>query len=175
MTMNLFQIKNINYIYFLNFLLVIFILITLILAFCPSGRKYLYLPIISIIILIILSYLARSNLKSKKITNEFFNENDVLSNKINSNYDSDSDLSETESDTESESNENIANDLDTGGCTNLNNYNRESVVNDQSTFANWLYSTPKTCKENSMYCVNYEDVRFSRHNPQIDTMKEIDD
>ena len=34
-----------------------------------------------------------------------------------------------------------------------------SVPNDQTKFAEWLYKTPPTCKENSL-CLKYEDTRF---------------
>ena len=37
-----------------------------------------------------------------------------------------------------------------------------TVVNDQGEFANWLYNSPQTCKENSEFCLRYEDVRAKR-------------
>jgi hypothetical protein len=32
--------------------------------------------------------------------------------------------------------------------------------NDQQAFAEWLYKTPQTCKENNENCLKYEDLRF---------------
>jgi len=43
-----------------------------------------------------------------------------------------------------------------------------TTVNDQTAFAKYLYDSPKTCKEDSAHCLRYEDVRFSRYNPEID-------
>lgn len=37
-----------------------------------------------------------------------------------------------------------------------------TIVNDQEGFAKWLYNSPQTCKENSEYCLRYEDVRAKR-------------
>lgn len=39
-----------------------------------------------------------------------------------------------------------------------------SIVNDQESFANWLYKNPYTCKENQDACINgnYEDLRSNR-------------
>jgi len=37
-----------------------------------------------------------------------------------------------------------------------------NIVSDQDTFANWLYKTPETCKENTEHCVPYEDLRAKR-------------
>jgi len=35
-----------------------------------------------------------------------------------------------------------------------------TIPNDQESFANWLYKTPNTCKENSDACLRYEDLRY---------------
>lgn len=52
---------------------------------------------------------------------------------------------------------------------NKNNSQREfhtvpstTIPNDQNSFANWLYGTGKTCKEDSDSCMRYEDVRANR-------------
>jgi len=37
-----------------------------------------------------------------------------------------------------------------------------SVPNNQTAFANWLYNSPKTCKEDQEGCLRYEDLRFKR-------------
>lgn len=44
-----------------------------------------------------------------------------------------------------------------------------TLPNNQKSFAEWLYKTPETCKENQNNCLRYEDIRFSRYNPTIDT------
>jgi hypothetical protein len=36
------------------------------------------------------------------------------------------------------------------------------IPNRQGDFADWLYKSPKTCKEDQDYCVRYEDVRSKR-------------
>lgn len=35
-----------------------------------------------------------------------------------------------------------------------------TIPNDQGGFAEWLYKTPVTCKEDSASCLRYEDVRY---------------
>jgi hypothetical protein len=48
--------------------------------------------------------------------------------------------------------------------------------NDQTKLAKWLYSTPKTCKEDPSACVVYEDLRAKRPefvNPNINPLKSI--
>ena len=47
-----------------------------------------------------------------------------------------------------------------------------TIPNDQTAFAKWLYETPETCKENTMNCLRYEDIRHSRNNPIIDKTEE---
>ena len=37
-----------------------------------------------------------------------------------------------------------------------------TIPNKQDEFANWLYKSPKTCKEDQDYCLRYEDVRAKR-------------
>lgn len=36
------------------------------------------------------------------------------------------------------------------------------IPNDQPSFANWLYKTPYTCKEDQEACLRYEDIRYGR-------------
>jgi hypothetical protein len=36
------------------------------------------------------------------------------------------------------------------------------IPNRQGDFANWLYASPKTCKEDNDFCLRYEDVRAKR-------------
>ena len=40
-----------------------------------------------------------------------------------------------------------------------------SIPNNQTDFANWLYKSPRICKETSEACLRYEDIRFN--SPQI--------
>lgn len=35
------------------------------------------------------------------------------------------------------------------------------IPHDQPAFAEWLYKTPKTCKEDPSQCTNFEDLRYS--------------
>lgn len=44
-----------------------------------------------------------------------------------------------------------------------------TIPNDQTAFAKFLYPLSETCKENPLHCLKYEDIRFSRHNPAIDS------
>jgi hypothetical protein len=37
-----------------------------------------------------------------------------------------------------------------------------SIPNNQTGFANWLYRTPVTCKEDQEQCLRYEDLRYKR-------------
>jgi hypothetical protein len=37
-----------------------------------------------------------------------------------------------------------------------------TIPNKQGEFAKWLYSNPKTCKEDQDYCLRYEDIRAKR-------------
>lgn len=37
-----------------------------------------------------------------------------------------------------------------------------TIVNDQDSFARWLYLSPKTCKEDQDNCLRYEDIRSKR-------------
>jgi len=53
-----------------------------------------------------------------------------------------------------------------------NNSQREFYtvpIHDQSSYANWLYNSPPTCKEDTEMCLEYEDLRAKRSifpNPQ---------
>ncbi|AEX61544.1 hypothetical protein c7_L481 [Megavirus courdo7] len=42
------------------------------------------------------------------------------------------------------------------------------IPNEQNNFAKWLYDLPETCKENQLNCLRYEDVRYSRYNPDLE-------
>lgn len=37
-----------------------------------------------------------------------------------------------------------------------------AIPNDQKNFADWLYRSPTTCKEDQEQCLRYEDLRFKR-------------
>ncbi|AZL89436.1 hypothetical protein QKC54_gp0389 [Megavirus baoshan] len=43
-----------------------------------------------------------------------------------------------------------------------------TIPNEQNNFAKWLYDLPETCKENQLNCLRYEDVRYSRYNPDLE-------
>lgn len=38
-----------------------------------------------------------------------------------------------------------------------------AVPNDQQKFAEWCYGVPKTCKEDSKYCVRFNDIRYQNN------------
>ena len=38
-----------------------------------------------------------------------------------------------------------------------------AVPNDQQKFAEWCYGVPKTCKEDSRYCVRFNDIRYQNN------------
>jgi hypothetical protein len=38
----------------------------------------------------------------------------------------------------------------------------DTVPNKQTEFAKWLYNTPYSCKSDQMYCLQYEDLRFTK-------------
>ena len=42
-----------------------------------------------------------------------------------------------------------------------------TIPNDQDAFLNFVYPRQPTCKENSMNCLKYEDVRFHRDGPNF--------
>jgi len=46
------------------------------------------------------------------------------------------------------------------------------LANKQTELAEWLYRLPTTCKEDTRFCMrnNYEDLRYKRYNPNIDTL-----
>jgi hypothetical protein len=35
-----------------------------------------------------------------------------------------------------------------------------SIPNDQQKFAEWCYKTPMTCKEDSRYCISFDDIKY---------------
>lgn len=49
-----------------------------------------------------------------------------------------------------------------------------NLPDEKGEFKNWLYKTPKTCKEDSDYCIRYEDIRQKAPifvNPDINPQK----
>jgi hypothetical protein len=40
-----------------------------------------------------------------------------------------------------------------------------TIPNDQDAFLKFVYPNPPTCKENSINCLKYEDIRFHRDSP----------
>lgn len=51
-----------------------------------------------------------------------------------------------------------------------------TIPNDQTAFALWLYGTAPSCKENSLFCMqgNEIDLRYSQLNPYTDNLNELD-
>lgn len=50
-----------------------------------------------------------------------------------------------------------------------------TLVNEQTEFAKWLYKSKPTCKEDSKFCLPYEDLRFKKHNPDIESLDGLED
>lgn len=136
------------------YLLVIFIII-------PVTRPYYYLPIIAILVIIIYYFYWRTNLP-KEIFDNMQNTNLVNGeeNIFNQMAITNPNVSINDNGTIDNYYQNISYD----------NYSNPEYYqpNDQSSFANWVYGSPATCKENPLNCLRYEDVRYSRQNPVID-------
>lgn len=140
------------------------------------STKYLYLALIGIIIIILIYYL-----QDKHLAKETF-ENDNDEGEYDVSEDEDIDPSNPFGNVTMANIMNIPED----DPIVLNNDTNDDILgdkkvqrqfytlpaktipNDQTGFAKWLYETPQTCKENTMNCLRYEDVRYSRSNPDLD-------
>lgn len=126
----------------LNALTRLFIYLFIIMLIIPATRKFWYIPIILILLIIIYYYYSKSNVKEK------FEEDD---------------------EPEEELKEVV---IDNSDKRILDRNFYKVPDHDQSSFAKWVYDTPETCKENSMMCYPHEDLRFKRHNPDLDRFDE---
>ena len=48
-----------------------------------------------------------------------------------------------------------------------------TIPNDQTAFAMWTYGPPSICKEDSAFCLKYEDPRFQITNPELDNLNNL--
>jgi len=184
--------SNMNQIQILNSLTLFFIYLTIVLLLFPSSRKYFYIPIIAIIIIIVLYYVQYQPTNKIKFTKENFNIDADIDNVNNNDNDQNQKISNdsyptnnpygniTMADLIDSDPEYPFKDIDTQSMITDHSQRQfyttavTAIANDQTAFAKWLYEVPETCKENPTKCLRYEDVRFSRYNPSIDKMDNMD-
>lgn len=191
--------KNMSKIEILNSLTRFFIYIAILYILFGSDYTYLYIPIVAIITIIMLYYIQKSDdldQKKEKVCrldtcadisvcqppvngNPFMNVTmaDLMDNRTRP-----SACIATDAKIDEKINEifnyNLFRDVD--DVFNRNNNQRQfytmpstTIPNDQTSFANWLYKRPATCKEDQYNCLEYEDIRFNRYNPNIDRFERI--
>ena len=191
--------KSMSKIEILNALTRFFIYVAVLYMLFSSDYSYLYVPIIAIIAIIILYYIQKSDVRDEKKEkicrpdgcanisvcqppingNPFMNVTmaDLMDNRTRP-----SACIATDAKVDEKINEifnyNLFRDVD--DVFNRNNNQRQfytmpstTIPNDQTSFANWLYKRPQTCKENQYNCLEYEDIRFNRFNPNIDRFERI--
>ncbi|BCS83070.1 hypothetical protein QLL95_gp1053 [Cotonvirus japonicus] len=162
--------KNMTQVQVLNALTRLFLYITIILLIIPIISDYAYISIICILVIIIIYFVSNDQTNNEQFDNKLLNNeqidktqensisNSFVNTKINNLYESQDRLPSKKINL---SNENIR---------NRQFYITPIITPDkQKDFAKWLYDLPETCKENSEKCFRYEDVRFKRHNPDIDS------
>lgn len=175
----------------LNALTRLFIILAILIILFSICSNYIYIPIIAIII-IVLYYMQNNNINSKEKFNNVV-ENEQLQCKMptDNNPLMNITMADLMDDPERQqacmldnkyikSNDNIFKDPDDiFGKKYLQRqfYTMPTTTNpnDQTSFAKWLYQMPETCKENQLKCLRYEDLRFNRYNPDIDTPKKDQD
>lgn len=173
----------------LNALTRLFIYLLIIFLIIPSTRQYFYLPIIGFLIIIIYYYYWRSNILKEKFNNDIDGEIDnVKTNICQPSTINNPFMNVSLADLMDKPNRPKAcnNDDDDINDEISNNYQKSiiqdsddaydrkhsqrsfytmpstTVPNDQTAFANWLYASPATCKENPLNCLRYEDIRYTR-------------
>lgn len=170
--------KQMGWVETLNTLSRFFIYLLIFYLIFTTNRKYLFIPIIGLII-IVLIYQTRKPERETDINKgkETFSE---------SHYSEDLYIPQKTKDnpfgnimlTDYENNDiYYHNNMDKFSETDNDIYTQRqfftmpstTIPNDQTTFAKWLYRLPETCKENQKNCLKYEDVRYKKHNPAIDT------
>lgn len=132
----------------LNSLSLLFIYLTLICLLIIPG-DYAYIPFI-IIFLIVFYYFI--NYTTPTVPTRPDQEYFVPNNDYDYDYDNGFDC-ETDSD----------NDI----------VSPEPVIQNNLSFAKYLYDLPETCKENSANCLRYEDMRFNKYVPSFDTLSKL--
>ena len=154
----IFPTKNMNKNAILNSLTRLLILLMLIYLVLSSNIHYIYVFIIAILIIIVIYFLNNNNNKVNHTKENFTNTKKIIKTKKNNPF------------------ENITLD-DIIDVDNLSIYSQRqfykmpsrSIPDNKIGFAKWLYKLPKTCKEDSSHCLKYEDIRYSKNNPDIDS------
>jgi hypothetical protein len=164
-----------------------------------KNTNYLYIPIISIILLLLIYYIQKSDKKSEQFDKICRNnkcddvtkcvkptKDNPLMNVLLTDYQNDPNRAEACINTDKTIMKNIddnfyfnvfkdTDDLYQKGYSQRQFYTTPSttIPNDQGSFAHWLYKMPETCKENQTNCLKYEDIRYVRYNPDIDKLEKI--
>ncbi|AYV85280.1 MAG: hypothetical protein Satyrvirus9_6 [Satyrvirus sp.] len=141
-----------------SFIVIIFIFG---LVYALSSRPALYILLAAIAIVVVILWY-----KFSQSSNQPYNKIEIFNtgNYQNTNQNRTNEESSTEQ----------PEPVEPGKLNKINKINSKKYFpNDQTGFAKWLYLPPKTCKENSMYCLKYEDLRFNRYNPDIDKFNSL--
>lgn len=148
---NLIPTSQMSYNKKLNSLTRFFILLAIILLLFCGFTDYLYIPIIGIVGLVIVYFITKKAEKtSSTVTNPI--SSDITNTNTNTN-------SNTNPVTDPFINHSGANVIDIDSLLEKS----PSNDNDNSiTFAEWVYSSPVTCKENPLACLRFEDVRYNK-------------
>lgn len=178
----------------LNSLTRFFLYILVLFLLFSKKKDFLYIPIICIILIIVLYYIQKNDTnesKRQKICrpdkcnkielcklptkdNPFMN---VTMNDLIDDKDRPKACSMNDKNVVKKADEYFYNNLfiDSNDLFGRNTAQRQfyttpstTIPNDQTGFANFLYGTPSTCKENQSNCLKYEDLRYSRFNPIVD-------
>jgi hypothetical protein len=187
----------------LNALTRFFLYLGILYILFANDPEYIYIPIIGIIIIIMVYYIQRADMR-KQIEERFDSKDgenstrkevcvkptkgnpfmnitmaDLMDNRQRSTA-----CVSTDPVIEDNINQNFnynlfknADDVFNRGYAQRQFYTMPSTTlpNDQTGFARWLYRLPPTCKENQSNCLKYEDLRFNRFNPNTDRLDRLND
>ncbi|AAV50734.1 hypothetical protein [Niemeyer virus] len=181
--LKIFPTKDMTQIQVLNALTRLCIYLAIIFVLVSAISGYAYVPIIFILIIIVIYFF---NNNKNSVQTEMFDDNypntnnsDNIDNTDNimnkQNYKKISDynpyMNLTLNDIGSGNDDLEANLVELPKDSNRKFYTTSSTTNPnkQEDFMKWIYDLPETCKENQACCLRHEDVRFKRHNPDIDS------
>lgn len=183
----------------LNSLTRFFLYVLILYLIFSKKREYIYVPVIAIMVIVLIYYIQRGDVRDQKIEkvcrqgfcnnvqvcqrptegNPFMN---VTVADLMDNRDRPAGCISTDKQINREINRNFNNNLmkDVDDVYNRGYSQRQfytmpstTIPNDQGAFAKFLYNLRETCKENQNNCLLYEDIRFQRYNPNVDTMERI--
>jgi hypothetical protein len=165
--------KEMEWIEILNTLSRFFIYLFILYLFFSTDRKYLFIPIIALIVIIIIYQTRKDGINKKVEPKETFHDLQVpmtISNESNPNDNASLIDNENDKMTNHISQDDVIN-TDNGILAERQFFTIPSttIPNDQTAFAKWLYGSHETCKQNQKKCLKYEDVRYKKYNPIIDT------